>query len=84
MYGLLSAAHEEKSLFAIESKHHNAILSLLENEALGTPRGECLAASEMHIAIAKEYSGANGWTFGKGSDSIHLKILKDEPDHNFH
>ena len=71
---VLSTLHEDTSPSVIESKPHDAILSLLESEMLGIPREESLAASEMHIVLAEEYSGAIATTFGKSANAIYLKI----------
>ena len=70
----LSVPHEDK-LPSAESKDHNAVLSLLENEAaLGIPREEDFEDSEIGAAIEKEYGANKKWTFEKGPYSIDLKI----------
>ena len=64
------ARHEDKSPSAIESKPHDTILSLLENEALATPIDNDLMICELRAVIEKNYE----WMFGKNANAIYLKI----------
>ena len=84
----LSAPHEYTSPFiaAIESKHHNAILSFLENDELGKKiipkEGEHNIANGMHAAITKQHSGAVTWMLKNCPSSVNVEIVMQCSDFN--